>query len=344
MYAHQVIDDLLYQSSAAEKYHRKLVADEIYPLPDYMMTPADAVILKRRVELIRESKKFFLGSAVSALDVLISMLHDSSLFVEFQEFFRLPYKVCWFDFQCPTSGMINVVNRNDDSGESIKIFNEAAGVLAVEHYPGCISFDCFYKIKYEDLRWIMSGRSYLLEIPYSVDVNQKAIDFLGGATPGWVLSRVPGLISNLRFFSALPGLDQDVSKDKRIAGGDGRCLCMINYAMLLLNCKNIIPQVVIPSVKLNKSKRRKGKTEGFTYRVLDLKFPHNQPGGSNLLAGGHNRVHLCHGHFKKYTAEAPLFGRIVGLWWWDPYKRGRNKDGVVEKDYSISVKGGVCDV
>jgi hypothetical protein len=46
-------------------------------------------------------------------------------------------------------------------------------------------------------------------------------------------------------------------------------------------------------------------------------------------------VHLCRGHFKTYTDDNPLFGKHVGKYYWQPSIRGKNKKGIVAKDYSL---------
>jgi hypothetical protein len=46
-------------------------------------------------------------------------------------------------------------------------------------------------------------------------------------------------------------------------------------------------------------------------------------------------LHLCRGHFKTYSAEKPLFGRVVGTYWWADHVRGPVDEGVVEKEYRI---------
>jgi hypothetical protein len=53
----------------------------------------------------------------------------------------------------------------------------------------------------------------------------------------------------------------------------------------------------------------------------------------------HNRIHFQLGHFKTYTAEKPLFGHITGRFWWQPHVRGKNKDGIVMKDYVVDARG-----
>jgi len=45
---------------------------------------------------------------------------------------------------------------------------------------------------------------------------------------------------------------------------------------------------------------------------------------------------LFRGHFKTYTKDKPLFGKLVGKYWFKPHARGNKKKGVVVKDYSLS--------
>ncbi len=33
-------------------------------------------------------------------------------------------------------------------------------------------------------------------------------------------------------------------------------------------------------------------------------------------------IHLVRGHFKEYTPDKPLFGKIAGLFWWEPHLAG----------------------
>jgi hypothetical protein len=47
------------------------------------------------------------------------------------------------------------------------------------------------------------------------------------------------------------------------------------------------------------------------------------------------RQYLARGHFKTYTPDAPLLGRHVGTYWWEPQVRGRKELGSVVKDYAL---------
>lgn len=115
---------------------------------------------------------------------------------------------------------------------------------------------------------------------------------------------------------------------------------MCFYAKTLfdaLSCKNVSLTPVDPPAKLNKKRIKKGKQPLYRYHVLtvDLDKGRKQSGvgrGANL---GTMPVHLCRGHFKEYTDEKPLFGRITGRFWWQPCARGKAENGVVMKDYEL---------
>lgn len=45
--------------------------------------------------------------------------------------------------------------------------------------------------------------------------------------------------------------------------------------------------------------------------------------------------HVVRGHFKTFTSDAPLFGKLVGTYWIPAHSRGNAKNGFVGKDYAI---------
>lgn len=46
-------------------------------------------------------------------------------------------------------------------------------------------------------------------------------------------------------------------------------------------------------------------------------------------------LHICRGHFKTFSPDAPLLGRAVGTFWWGPQIRGSREEGIVLKDYRV---------
>jgi hypothetical protein len=134
-------------------------------------------------------------------------------------------------------------------------------------------------------------------------------------------------------------LDISQKDREKIISEDRGDITIINNFLLLLNCRNIYTENTKPPAALNKARRKRGKQELFTYKTLKLLLPGKKEKHSLISepTGEHNRIHYCRGHFKEYTAEAPLFGKITGLWWWQPSVRGKNKEGVVIKDYNIAI-------
>ena len=47
-------------------------------------------------------------------------------------------------------------------------------------------------------------------------------------------------------------------------------------------------------------------------------------------------LHICRGHFKTFTSDAPLLGRFTGTYWWTPQVRGSKSAGTVIKDYRVT--------
>jgi len=106
----------------------------------------------------------------------------------------------------------------------------------------------------------------------------------------------------------------------------------------LLNCRNVALQSAErqPEPRKREKLRRVGKL-GVDWKVLHLRLP----GVGTVKASGGSgagdrltRAHLVRGHFKTFSAEAPLFGRHTGRFWWPASVRGNAERGSVIKDYA----------
>lgn len=109
------------------------------------------------------------------------------------------------------------------------------------------------------------------------------------------------------------------------------------FIMDVLNCKNVQLSPVEPPKRLNRARAKKGKGPLYRYHVLtvDLNKAQKVAGSTSQGQFGIMPAHLCRGHFKEYTEDKPLFGRVTGRFWWQPYARGKAKNGVVMKDYDV---------
>ena len=107
------------------------------------------------------------------------------------------------------------------------------------------------------------------------------------------------------------------------------------YVKIIINFTNIISCKNIRTAKIHGApKRKKHKKPLHSYYILQLANQVKSAKGKvkNIWS---NRVHLCMGHMKTYTAAKPLFGHYVGNVWCPPHARGNRALGVVHKDYAL---------
>lgn len=107
-----------------------------------------------------------------------------------------------------------------------------------------------------------------------------------------------------------------------------------------LACKNIRTELTTPPEKVQAKRRKKGKLPLVSYYTLKLQIPTKKSSGQAGAGAWTNRVHLCRGHMREYTAESPLFGRLVGRYWIPPHARGNKNQGMIVKDYELPVDTG----
>jgi hypothetical protein len=89
----------------------------------------------------------------------------------------------------------------------------------------------------------------------------------------------------------------------------------------LMHCTNISKEAIAPAKKQQKARQRTGKHPLYRYHHLKLR-PFGEKGDRN---GQTRAIHWVRGHFKEFTPERPLFGKVTGLFWWQPHLAGREK-------------------
>ncbi|MGV9823393.1 hypothetical protein [Nocardia xishanensis] len=111
-------------------------------------------------------------------------------------------------------------------------------------------------------------------------------------------------------------------------------------AIAIMNCRNT--EVTETRDRSRAARRpRPGSTrpvKPLTHHVITLPGKASRPGsgaGASTIGGGPAPWHMVRGHFKTYTAEAPLMGKHVGTYWWQPAIRGDREHGVVQSSYRV---------
>jgi hypothetical protein len=113
------------------------------------------------------------------------------------------------------------------------------------------------------------------------------------------------------------------------------------FSISLMHCKNVALRGIDPPDRLSKSHVKKTGNPLTRYHVLEIAPMRrilDSEGEAQTKGLGH-ALHICRGHFKTFTEDAPLFGRRVGTYWWPAHVRGSSSEGVVEKDYRIRIDG-----
>jgi hypothetical protein len=105
-----------------------------------------------------------------------------------------------------------------------------------------------------------------------------------------------------------------------------------------LHCKNVSIHNITPPKKLSRKHQKKRGRGLVRYHILDIdpmrKLLERYRTGSQLSF--RKALHICRGHFKTFTSDAPLLGRHTGTYWWAPHVRGDKSTGVILKDYRVN--------
>lgn len=105
-------------------------------------------------------------------------------------------------------------------------------------------------------------------------------------------------------------------------------------AISFLNCPK---QIELVERKSPPRKRKDGtNTSQITYKTL-VCSPVRRIIDAYLRGDRKLALHLCRGCFRVYTSARPLFGKLIGRWWWEPQVRGDVEHGEVRKNYKTNL-------
>lgn len=105
-------------------------------------------------------------------------------------------------------------------------------------------------------------------------------------------------------------------------------------AIGFMNCRNVRTERHDRQPKPSK-KQRRPKPPKLDYHTIVLPSPRSGGGSGTGESAGVMAQHQVRGHFKTYTADAPLMGKHVGTYWWGWQVRGNKRNGIVISDYKI---------
>lgn len=109
------------------------------------------------------------------------------------------------------------------------------------------------------------------------------------------------------------------------------------FILGLLTCKNVIQHTHNTPRPLRK--RLPPEAPATRYHTIEIR-PFGRASTERARHGirlNGTSLHACRGHFKTWTSEAPLFGKITGTFWCPQHIRGNPDYGVVTKSYEVVV-------
>jgi hypothetical protein len=185
-------------------------------------------------------------------------------------------------------------------------------------------------------RWILELTSFL--------EREKGKPF------GPVATHVVGLAEDGTWFRHSDGgvwwgggpVKMNVEPPEEVVQNWGDFMAQLMFPVLLsisfMHCKNVEIRPVVPPEKLSRKHHKVYGHELVRYHVLDVQpirriLDRYRKGTRDDLR---RALHICRGHFKTFSPDAPLLGRHVGTYWWEPQVRGSKERGTVLKDYRVN--------
>lgn len=127
----------------------------------------------------------------------------------------------------------------------------------------------------------------------------------------------------------------ETSERNRIAAVGG--FLMAALAVSFMHCRNV---ELAPRTGLRIARKQARRTGHpvVEYRILEIEAVKRllEDDGKISENGLKVALHICRGHFKTYTPAKPLFGKVVGQWFWPMHIRGDADAGVIAKAYKTS--------
>lgn len=220
---------------------------------------------------------------------------------------RAPFDSLWIEGRLPIRSY-----ATDPSGRLVERFTRG-------HSEGCVVFDAS-----EQEGRPCTGLVHLMPSDDGTPLANPAASFLINLDDD---GRAVGGISVLVNEAWAAWLDE--------AGQDPNTLAPTSliFALGLMNCRNIGVEPVVVEEKLKKAHRKRYGVPMSRYSKIVL--PSSMRASSGGTGSEGKAHHLVRGHFKTFTADAPLMGQHVGTYWWGWHGRGDPDLGEITPTYEV---------
>lgn len=213
----------------------------------------------------------------------------------------LPFKHCWFEFRGAREGFdYGILASNTEDLE-------------------CLRIAVFVKTK-------TSPMFLFYEVTPTSDGRVGFVTSMGKEDTFWS-----------KYFPVIDIDPEHIDLDPSMRQSYWIPLYTFAYALMFLGCKNVVSVAHVMDSKLIRASVRRGKV--FTVKhytlAIDVMKKVLRSEGEVETKGLLHAFHVCRGHFKTYTQEKPLMGKVAGTFFWHAHAKGSKSAGVVHKDYEF---------
>lgn len=256
-----------------------------------------------------------------------------------------PWPAAWFEFPAP--------QWSNDNGKMVRLLT-----IPDLRYGFLIhAYELKEEERVEALRQDMllaaQERQGRLITPPDVRARREemiAYYLANGITPRWI-QRIVFCIGDDRVFEEVLAPEFYLDGEGRVMNGltvltgdspdSGNDVGMIQpvlFALSLLHCKNVTTEDQPPTPAKVAKKRRERGIYDVRFKTLVVKPMRQRLRAEGRGEGTQQALHFVRAHFKEFTAEAPLFGKHVGRYFWGMHAAGSSEQGTVVKDYRVKPK------
>lgn len=152
------------------------------------------------------------------------------------------------------------------------------------------------------------------------------------------------MIAKSRGLALLVPNQESMSEDEKrnMARSFEAIFLALYFSLCLLHTKNItLKDEPAPFISKKKKQEARPESVGLRFKTLDIAPLKEQVRYTSVSAKEESgdeikrALHLCRGHYRRYTEEKKLFGRQTGIFWIPEHMRGSKEAGEIKKDYRV---------
>lgn len=236
---------------------------------------------------------------------------------------RLPYRQVWFEWSIPKMGYFQ--GRKFEEPSSARF---AAHIFEDEELPPGAPATAARQVYVQ----VLAESNY--DQPATVGerpilLNDVAVSFCTDQHGQYVEDTI----------AQLEPKDLRPRINKQLRGEVMTAAFVCAMALQLINCRNVTTAKA-GNIAVRRSGREKRQgVQPVAFHTIVLPGMSVERGKVTKQQAAANeaaiRLHRVRGHFKSFTKEAPLLGKHVGKYWWNPAVRGNARHGKVKQDYRI---------